>query len=337
MSQDATSPERVGVVGAGRWGTALALVAARAGCGVTLLARRPEFAERVERERENRDYLPGIALPDSIRITSAPAALEKVEALLLAMPAQTLRETCRALAEAVSRDCPLVICAKGIETGSGLLMSEVAADCLPDRPLAALSGPSFAAEVARGLPTAASLACQDPALADSLAAALGSRHFRLYSSQDLIGVEIGGAVKNVIAIACGITTGRRLGDNARAALITRGLAEIARLGRAKGADPVTFMGLSGLGDLTLTCSASQSRNFAFGLALGEGRTMDQALAQSAGVVEGRHSAAAVAAMGRHLDVDMPIVTAVDRILNSAAAIDTEIENLLARPQRGELA
>lgn len=337
MSRPASSRlDHIGVAGAGAWGTALALVAARAGRRVTLLARRPEQAAEIDQARENRTYLPGIVLPESIAVAAEPAALRDVDALLLVMPAQHLRETCLGFADAVPPRCPLVICAKGIEQGSGLLMSEVAAACLPGRPLAALSGPTFAAEVARDLPTAASLACADQDQASVLVEALGAPRFRPYRSADLVGVELGGAVKNVIAIASGAVAGRRLGDNARAALITRGLAEIARLGAARGAQPATFMGLSGLGDLSLTCSATQSRNFSFGLALGEGDSVETALDKAAGVVEGRHSAAAVAGMGRGLGIELPIVEAVDSILNKGASLEAEIEALLARPFRQEL-
>ena len=329
--------ERIGVVGAGAWGTALAVVAARAGRQVTLWARRPEVAEALTDSRENAAYLPGVALPESIEATADPAALARVEALLLVAPAQHIRSTCGQLAESVAPDCPLVICAKGIEQGSLKLMIEVLAESLPDRPVAVLSGPSFAAEVARDLPTAVTLACADHDLGAALSAAIGNPRFRPYLSDDLIGVELGGAVKNVVAIACGVIAGRKLGDNARAATITRGLAEIVRLGLAMGAEAPTFRGLSGLGDLTLTCTATQSRNYAFGAALGEGLSVEQALERSAGVVEGRNSAAAVVARATAEGVDMPICAAVDAIVNHDAEIDRTIQALLARPVREEIA
>ncbi len=327
--------ERVGVVGAGAWGTALALVAARAGRQVTLWARRPALAAALQGDRENAAYLPGIAVPVSVSVTADPAALASADALLLAMPAQTLRESLSGLASSIAPACPLVICAKGIERDSGKLLSEILAEAAPGRPAAILSGPSFAAEVARDLPTALTLACDDEALGRALVGALGHPHFRPYLSHDPVGVQLGGAVKNVIAIACGLVAGRRLGHNARAALITRGLAEIARLGRALGAEPATFMGLSGLGDLVLTCSATQSRNYAFGLALGEGQSPEQALAASAGVVEGRSSAAAVQTLARAKSLEMPISEAVDSIVNRGSAIDSTIAALLARPFRSE--
>jgi glycerol-3-phosphate dehydrogenase (NAD(P)+) len=229
----------------------------------------------------------------------------------------------------------VVICAKGVEETSGALMSEVAAAALPGARLAILSGPTFAGEVARGLPTAVTLASADQELGGALIAALGTRSFRPYLGDDVVGAEIGGAVKNVLAIACGIVAGRRLGDNARAALITRGLAEMVRLARAKGGRAETLMGLSGLGDLTLTCTALQSRNHSLGFALGEGTALDEILGRRRSVAEGVSSAAAVAALASRLGVDMPIVAAVDAILHHGADIDQSIASLLARPFRGE--
>ncbi len=230
---------------------------------------------------------------------------------------------------------PLLLCAKGIETDSLATMSEIAAELAPFSPLAVLSGPSFAGEVARGLPTAVVIASRDAAVAGAWVAALGTMYFRPYSSDDPIGVEIGGAVKNVLAIACGIVEGRGLGDNARAALITRGLAEMVRLGVAKGAEARTFRGLSGLGDAVLTCTAPQSRNYALGLALGRGASLGEALAGRRSVVEGVASAGAIALLARRLGVEMPIVAAVDAVLHRGMAIDMMIEGLLRRPYRSE--
>ncbi len=231
---------------------------------------------------------------------------------------------------------PAVICAKGIERQTGALMSEVAAEALPGGPLAVLSGPTFAAEVARGLPTAVTLACADGDLGALLMAALGSRRFRPYLSDDLVGAQIGGAVKNVIAIACGIVTGRGLGDNARAALITRGLAEMVRLAMAKGAQPETMMGLSGLGDLTLTCNSQQSRNMSLGVALGRGEALADILAARRSIAEGVSTAPSVVALAGRLGVEMPICEAVDRVLHHNADIDATIEALLARPFKAEM-
>jgi glycerol-3-phosphate dehydrogenase (NAD(P)+) len=335
VEQSQPASTRIGVMGAGAWGTALAVAARRAGSAVVLWARDPALVQTINRDHENPRYLPGIALDPAIRATGDPAEAAAADALLLVTPAQNLRQIAGLLAPHLAADRPLVVCAKGIEQGTGALMTEVLAEALPGRPLAVLSGPTFAGEVARGLPTAVTLATEDGALGEALAAALGSRRFRPYLTRDLVGAQIGGAVKNVIAIACGIVAGRQLGDNARAALITRGLAEVVRLGRAKGGQSETLMGLSGLGDLTLTCSALQSRNYSLGAALGAGRPLAEVLAERHTVAEGVFSAAAVSTLARELAIDMPIATAVDAVLNRGAAIDATIEGLLARPFRAE--
>jgi glycerol-3-phosphate dehydrogenase (NAD(P)+) len=295
--------ERIGVIGAGAWGTALAMAARRAGREVVLWARDPALAKEIETRRQNPRYLP--------------------------------REIAGQLAPHLGPARPLVVCSKGIERGTGQLMTEVLAEALPGRAVAVLSGPTFALEVARGLPTAVTLAAEDAALGAVLVKALGSRAFRPYLASDMIGAQVGGAVKNVMAIACGIITGRELGDNARAALITRGLAEIVRLGRAKGARPETLMGLSGLGDLTLTCTSMLSRNYSLGTALGKGETLDALMAGRRSVAEGVFSAGAAVALAEKLGVQMPISGAVDAILNQGAPIETAIEALLARPFRAE--
>ena len=255
--------------------------------------------------------------------------------MLLAVPAQHLRAIGAALAAAAPAQVPVVVCAKGIEVATGALMTEIVAATLLGWPCAVLSGPTFAAEVARGLPTAVTLACADATLGRSLIDALGSRTLRPYLADDPVGAEIGGAVKNVLAIACGIVIGRGLGDNARAALITRGLAEIVRLARAKGGRAETLMGLSGLGDLTLTCTSLQSRNYTLGVALGEGQALAAILAGRRSVAEGVTSAPATLALAQRLGIDMPIAAAVDAILHRGAAIDAVIEALLARPFRSE--
>jgi glycerol-3-phosphate dehydrogenase (NAD(P)+) len=328
--------KRLAVVGAGAWGTALAAIAARAGVATTLWARDPALAETLNRVRENPVYLPGIPLDPAIVATSEmAAALNAVDAALVVVPAQFLGGVVANMAPDLLPGLPLLLCAKGIETRSLSTMSEVAGEIVPQSPVAILSGPSFAAEAARGLPTAVTIASRDPALAARFVAALGSARFRPYSSADPIGVEIGGAVKNVLAIACGIVEGRGLGDNARAALITRGLAEMVRLGVAKGAEAETFRGLSGLGDLVLTCTAAQSRNYALGAALGRGDTLAEALAGRRSVVEGVATAAAVTQLAARLRVDMPITAAVDAVLHRGMAIDAMIEALLSRPYRAE--
>ncbi len=331
-----TEFRRIGVLGGGAWGTALAQVVARSGHATTLWAREPEVVAAIAAGRENTPFLPGIALDPAIRATADLADLRDSDAILLVAPAQHLRAATRDLARALGdRKPPVVLCAKGIETGSGALMTEVAADTLPGCAQAVLSGPTFAIEVARGLPTAVTLACTDAALGARLVRALGSPTFRPYLGDDPVGAEVGGAVKNVLAIACGIVMGRKLGDNARAALITRGLAEIVRLATALGGRPETCMGLSGLGDLTLTCAGPQSRNLSTGIALGQGRTLAEAQEGKRSIAEGVTSAAAVAGRARRAGMDMPIVAAVDAVLNRGADIDAEIRGLLARPFRQE--
>ena len=329
--------QRIGIVGAGAWGTALALTVRRAGRDVVLWARDPALAEEINARRENRAYLPGIPLYAEIRVSAEPAELTPCDALLLATPAQHLRAVSAGLAEHISEKQPLVVCSKGVEQESLKLMTEVLAETLPGRPLAVLSGPNFAAEVARGLPAAATLAAEDKALAERLAAALGSKTFRPYISPDTVGAQVGGAVKNVIAIACGVVAGRALGDNARAALITRGLAEVMRLGRAKGANPETLMGLSGLGDLTLTCTNTLSRNYSLGQALGEGHALKDIMAARRSVAEGVFSAQAVVALAARHGIEMPISQGVDAILNEGAGIEETIDALLARPFKIETA
>ena len=327
--------ERIGIIGAGAWGTALAATARRAGRDVVLWARDPDLAEGINLRNENRLYLPGVPLDPEIRATAEPAALAEAEVLLMVAPAQHLRAVSARIADHIPEGRPVVVCAKGIEQVSGKLMTEVLAETLPGRPLAVLSGPNLATEIACGLPAATTLAAEDKALAERLAAVLGSKTFRPYISPDTVGAQVGGAVKNVIAIACGIVGGRRLGNNARAALITRGLAEVVRLGRAKGARAETLMGLSGLGDLTLTCTSISSRNHSLGRALGEGRELDEIMAKRRSVAEGVFSAQAVVALAETLNVEMPISAAVDAILNRGAGIDETIEALLARPFRAE--
>lgn len=328
--------QRIAVIGAGAWGTALALAARRAGRDVAIAAREPEVVAAINDRGENPAFLPGVALDRAIAATGdAPGAAAAADAVLLAVPAQFLRGVAQSLASRLGAARPLVLCAKGIERGSGKLMTEVVAEAMPGAPLAVLSGPTFAAEVARGLPTAVTLASEDAAIGTALIAALGSPAFRPYLSGDPIGAQVGGAVKNVIAIACGIVTGRGLGDNARAALMTRGLAEIMRLGAALGGRRETVMGLSGLGDLALTCNGMQSRNMSLGIALGKGQRLAEALAGKRSIAEGVDSAAAVAALAAQRGVDMPIVDAVNAILHGGADIDATIARVLARPFKSE--
>jgi glycerol-3-phosphate dehydrogenase (NAD(P)+) len=328
--------QRFAVIGGGAWGTGLAQALTRAGREVTLWVRESAAAQEIATVQENRTFLPGHPLSAEIWATTAlDEAADGAEALLLAVPAQHMRTTARALAPRLGRGVPLISCAKGIEAGTLALMSELLADEQPGRPLAVLSGPTFAGEVAAGKPTAATLACVDAELCGRLAAAIGSRTFRPYLSDDVVGAQIGGAVKNVIAIACGIVDGRALGENARAALITRGLAEISRLALAKGARAETLTGLSGLGDLTLTCVGAGSRNHSLGVELGRGRSMQEVLNARQSVAEGVFSAEATVALADRHGVDMPIARAVDAVLNRDADIQETIDDLLARPLRSE--
>jgi glycerol-3-phosphate dehydrogenase (NAD(P)+) len=322
----------IGIVGAGAWGTALAQAVCRAGLEPVLLARDPEVARAIERTRRHPRHLADVPLAAAIRATTEPAALAEADALLLVVPAQALRGVARTLP--VSR-APLVICAKGFETATGDRLSEVVAGERPQSPLAVLSGPNFAREVALGLPAAATLGAADAALGQQLALALSSPSFRLYWTDDVTGVEVGGAVKNVLAIAAGIVAGRGLGENARAALITRGLAELSRLGEALGARRETLMGLAGLGDLLLTAGSLTSRNMAFGHAIGRGADPKALQAQPGVLVEGVFTAAAVMRLAERHAVEVPICAAVDAILAGRLAIDAALESLMTRPLRTE--
>ena len=328
--------KRLGIIGSGAWGTALAVVARRAGSNVVLWARDHDVVAAINERHENPLFLPGIALDPAIIATNdIDKAMAGTEAALLVVPAQFLRGVIRALRPGLTEGIPVLHCAKGIETCSLKTMSEVSAELLPNSPFAVLSGPTFAAEVARGLPTAVTIASHDRPLARGFAAALGSSRFRPYLSNDPTGTEIGGAVKNVLAIACGTVQGRGLGENARASLITRGFAEMIRLGLAKGGRAETFGGLSGVGDLVLTCCAPQSRNYALGVALGRGQKLGAALAGRRSVVEGVATAAAVAKLASQLGIEMPISEAVEAVLCRGASIDAVIDGLLRRPYRSE--
>jgi glycerol-3-phosphate dehydrogenase (NAD(P)+) len=326
---------KIGIIGGGAWGTALAETMHRAGNEAVLYAREPEVAEAVNKRHENTLFLPGVALAHEIRASSRLADALDAEIILLVTPAQHMR----AMVEGARRDwpdrIPTVVCTKGIEQESCALMSEVVAGTLPGTPVAVLSGPTFAREVAEDKPTAVTLACANETLGKVLMETLSAPRVRIYRSNDVIGAQIGGAVKNVIAIACGIVEGRGLGDNARAAIVTRGLAEIVRLGLAKGAQAETLTGLSGLGDLTLTCNATQSRNFSVGLALGAGQSLDEVLSGKRSVAEGVSTASAVTELARRLAVELPICTAVDGVLNHGANIDASVAGLLARPLKAE--
>lgn len=325
----------ISIIGAGAWGTALSVAAHRAGNDVLIWAYEAALVEAINTEHENTLYLPGTELDSAIRATNDLNETAGADAILLAAPAQHLRRTIGPLAGQVSPGIPLVVCAKGIEQETLSLMSEAVGALFPDNPVLILSGPTFAAEVAAGLPTAVTLAGDDIAVAQALADTLSSDRFRPYSGDDVIGAQIGGAIKNVLAIACGIAEGRGFGDNARAALITRGLAELTRLCVAKGGRADTMMGLSGLGDLVLTCTSTQSRNYSLGVALGEGRTLDDILGERNSVAEGVYTASAATALAAKLGIEMPIAAAVDAVLNNDADINAVIDALLSRPLRAE--
>ena len=320
----------IGVIGGGAWGTALAASAVRAGRRVTLWALESEVVAAVNGAHENPLYLPGIKLDPALRATGDMQEAAAADAILLVCPAQHMRAVSAQVVDA-GADAPLVICAKGVEQKTLRLMSEVLADMAPRARVAVLSGPTFAAELAKNLPTAVTLAAHDEDLARALIEALGHNRFRPYQSGDVVGAQIGGAVKNVLAIASGIVAGARLGDNAAAALITRGLAEIMRLGAALGAQRETLMGLSGLGDLVLTCGSVQSRNMSLGKALGEGRKLADIMAERRSVAEGVYTASGVVALAAKHGIDMPICGAMDRVLNHGAAVGDEVEALLSRP------
>jgi glycerol-3-phosphate dehydrogenase (NAD(P)+) len=323
--------DSVSVIGGGAWGTALALVAARAGRSVTLWARNPETVAAVAAHRENRRYLPGIVFDVPIAATHDLARALEADAIILAVPAQTIRAVTSAAAGRLAPGLPVVLTAKGLERGSAKRLSEVLRETLPAAIPTALSGPSFAADVARGLPTAVTIAAADEEIALGLCRALGNATFRPYAATDIVGVEIGGAVKNVYAIAAGIVAGRGLGASALAALIARSFAELRRLAEALGAEPETPMGLSGLGDLVLTCSGSQSRNFAFGQLIGSGgdRSAPHPL------VEGIETAFVARDMAAKLDIEMPIAAAVAGVLAGSLKVDDAIDGLMSRPLKHE--
>ncbi len=323
---------KIGVIGGGAWGTALAQVAARGGEPVTLWAREAEVVSGINTSHENGVFLPGVPLSDTIRATDDLTDLTACDALLVVAPAQHVRSV---LTQIDVGTTPLVLCAKGIEAGTRLLVGDVARAVAPNARLAVLSGPTFAHEVAAGQPTAVTLACEDGALRDALATRLASPAFRPYASSDVVGAEIGGAVKNVLAIACGVVDGAGLGLNARAALIARGFAEMTRFGLARGARSETLAGLSGLGDLVLTCSSTNSRNFSLGVGLGQGRAAGELLADRRTVAEGAFTAPVLREAAVEAGVDMPVVAAVCDLLAGSNVGDT-IDLLLARPLRSEV-
>jgi glycerol-3-phosphate dehydrogenase (NAD(P)+) len=329
----ASSFSHIAVLGAGAWGTALALAARAAGRRVTLWVREDDVLADIREGRENR-FLPGVAMPKDLAVTGDLAEAAKADAILLVVPAQVLHGFAERLKPHLAKDQPVVICAKGIEKGSGKLVTEVAAQCLPETPLAILSGPSFARDVARGLPTAVTIAAQKNKhwgdLAAKLQAALGSATFRPYASDDITGVALGGAAKNVYAIACGVVEGMGLGENARAALLARSFAELARLGESLGARRETLMGLSGLGDLVLTATSPSSRNFSFGMELGRGKTVDDLSAPGRPLAEGVATAPALAARAHAAGIEMPIAEAMADLITGQLSLGEAMMRLMSR-------
>lgn len=325
--------DSIGVIGGGAWGTALAQVAASGGRRTLLWAREPEVVEAINGKHENAVFLAGQTLSPAIVATDDLADLEDCDALLTVTPAQHMRSVLGGLANCGK---PLILCSKGIEAASGALLHRVAREVCPSSDVMVLSGPTFAHEVAAGLPTALTLAAEDLDAAEPLRQRLALPEFRLYPSDDVAGAEVGGAVKNVLAIACGVVEGKRLGQNARAALIARGFAEMTRFGLALGARRETLAGLSGLGDLVLTCSSTSSRNFSLGLGIGEGRSAAELMADRKTVAEGAFTAPVLRRVAEERGIDMPIVAAVDDLLAGRSGVDKVLESLLSRPPRPEL-
>lgn len=324
---------KIGVIGAGAWGTALAQSLAGAGRDVIMWAREPEIVKSINEDHENTLFLKGIKLHENIKATDSLTAAAQADVILITTPAQHVRSTLQSLKADVGEGKPFVICSKGIEIETGMLMSQVAKEVVPNGSFAILTGPTFATEIASGLPSAVTIACADKDIGAQLQEALSSRILRTYLTDDVIGAQVGGAVKNVIAIACGVIHGKGLGESARAALVTRGLAEMSRLANAMGGKKETLMGQCGVGDLILTCSSMQSRNFSLGAALGEGKTLADILASRNSVTEGVHTAKALVVMAKNNAVDMPIAAAVNGCLNDGLSVQDTIEKMLDRPLR----
>lgn len=327
--------ENVSIVGAGAWGTALAQTLVQSGKSVTIWAREADVAADINERHVNRTFLPGVPLDLGVRATETLREATRADVILLVVPAQHLRSVATELARDLTPGQPVVICAKGIEQVSGKLMGEIAGEVLPQALLAVLSGPSFAADVVRGLPAALTLACRPETAGKALVAGLSSRQMRLYWTSDVVGAELGGSVKNVLAIAAGIVAGRELGASAHAALVTRGFAELRRFAEAYGARSETLMGLSGLGDLILTCGSPQSRNMSLGRALAEGQPLSEILGSRSSVTEGVYTAAAVVKLARAKNIDMPIAEAVHAIVEGQISVDDAIAGLMQRPLKTE--
>ncbi|MDH3195083.1 MAG: NAD(P)-dependent glycerol-3-phosphate dehydrogenase [Hyphomicrobiales bacterium] len=327
--------EIVGIIGAGAFGTAMAMIVAQTGRTAIVFGRDQARIAEINERRSNAQYLPGVKLPDAISASTDPAALASCEIILIAVPAQATRKVAQVLADTLPRGVTILACAKGIEQETGASQVAILTETLPHRPLAVLSGPGFAADIAKGLPTAVTIAANRPETAHYVADRLATPSFRPYACTDVAGVELGGALKNVIAIACGVVAGRALGESARAALITRGLAEMMRLADAFGAQRQTLMGLSGLGDLVLTATSMQSRNTRFGVALGEGKTVSELLDAGMPLAEGAYTAGIAADLAARHGVDMPITEAVAAVIAGTFSVDAAIAGLVTRPLKSE--
>ncbi len=326
-----SNTQTIGVIGAGAWGTALAQVLSSNGRDVLLWARESEVVDSINTKHENSLFLPGVPLCHNLKATNDLNETAQADILLLVTPAQHIRATVESMKDQLPAGKPLVICSKGIELDSGLLLTQVLEQVAPDCTHAILTGPTFASEIARGLPGAVTIACKNKDTAIRLQKALGVPGFRPYATTDVIGTQLGGAIKNVIAIACGVVTGRELGESARAAIMTRGVAEIARLGVAMGASRETLLGMCGIGDLTLTCSSMQSRNFSLGAALGKGQSIEDILGGRKAVTEGVHTVRSALSLAKKHAVDMPITETVNKLIEGEYSVDDAIEEMLNRP------
>ena len=327
---------KISVIGGGAWGTALAAMAARAGRDVLLWAREDGVVTSINEAHENKDFLPDVTLPESLKATGNLADVATAEVILMVVPAQFVRAIAQDMKVFLKESTPIILCAKGIEQSTGKMMNEVVTEVLPKSPLVVLSGPTFAREVAADMPSAVTIASKYQQIAQNVADTLGQPTFRPYLSRDVVGAEVGGAVKNVLAVACGIVAGLELGDNARAALITRGLAEMVRFGEVFGAKRETMMGLCGLGDLILTCSSVQSRNMSLGMALGQGKSVAEIMSGRISVAEGYHTAGILAEIAERENIDMPIAAAVNEILHKGGDVKEIVQQLMNRPYVSEL-
>ncbi len=328
--------KKISVIGGGAWGTALAAMVSKSGRETLLWAREEDVVTSINQGHENKDFLPGVSLPPALKATGDMARAAQADIILIVVPAQFVRVVALDLKPHLEESTPVILCAKGIEQSSGKLMSELVNEILPKSPLVVLSGPTFAREVAAGLPSAVTIASKYQQIARNIAETLGQPTFRPYLSRDVIGAEIGGAVKNVLAVACGIVAGLELGEDARAALITRGFAEMVRFGETFGAKRDTMMGLCGLGDLILTCSSPQSRNMSLGMALGQGKNIDDIMAGRKTVAEGYYTASILANIAARENIDMPIAGAVNQILHHGANVMETVRDLMNRPYVSEL-